>query len=266
MSETVQLIPSQPPAKRRRFLIPRSRRLTCDVLHFHKQVPLCPHHRMIRLDSLDKLRKSVPQRISWPVLFLKAYGLLAREFPVFRQTWMPFPWASIYEHDSSVGMLAIHREYQNESWLFWGRFNSPENRSLIDLQQQLDHYQTAPVKQTFKRYLQLSAIPNPLRRLLWWFNLNMSGSARSRRAGTFFLSTLSGRGAEIDMPPSFQTGVISYGPIDPHGRSRLTIAYDHRLMDGLQVAEGLQRVEQILNGVLADELSAMLPIGVQKSA
>ena len=266
MSETVKFNSSQPPVKRRRFLIPRSRRLTCDVLHFHKQVPLCPHHRSIHLGLLDTLRKSVPQRISWPVLFLKAYGLLARECPAFRQTWMPFPWPSIYEHDSSVGMLAIHRDYEGESWLFWGRFHSPESTSLIDLQQQLDRYQTAPVKETFKRYLQLSAIPNPIRRFLWWYNLNMSGSARSRRAGTFFMSTLSGRGAEIDMPPSFQTGVISYGPMDTQGRSRVTIAYDHRLMDGLLVADGLKRIEQILNGVLADELSAMLSPGVLKLA
>lgn len=221
---------------------------------------------MIQLGTLDSLRKSTPQRISWPVLFLKAYGLLAREFPVLRQAWMPFPWPSIYEHDSSVGMLAIHREYKNEPWLFWGRFCAPENSSLMELQQLLNHYQTSPVERTFKRYLILSAMPSPLRRLLWWMNLKVSGNARSRRTGTFFLSTLSGSGAEIDMPPSFQTGVISYGPINAEGRSRLTLAYDHRLMDGRLVAQGLQRLEQILNDVLADELRAMLDSDARKSA
>lgn len=266
MTMTVKFNPPQPPAKPRRFLVPRSRRLTCDVLHFHQQVPLCPHHRMIQLGTLDSLRKSTPQRISWPVLFLKAYGLLAREFPVLRQAWMPFPWPSIYEHDSSVGMLAIHREYKNEPWLFWGRFCAPENSSLMELQQLLNHYQTSPVERTFKRYLILSAMPSPLRRLLWWMNLKVSGNARSRRTGTFFLSTLSGSGAEIDMPPSFQTGVISYGPINAEGRSRLTLAYDHRLMDGRLVAQGLQRLEQILNDVLADELRAMLDSDARKSA
>ncbi len=267
MAETVRIesAPSPPP-RRRRFLIPRSRRLTCDVLHFHRQVPLCPHHRMVQLGPLDALRKSIPQRISWPVLFLKAYGLLAREYPAFRQTWMPFPWPSIYEHDSSVGMLAIHREHAGDSWLFWGRFNAPEDCSLVDLQKLLDHYQTAPVEQAFKRYLMLSAIPNPVRRFLWWYNLNLSGSARSRRTGTFFMSTLSGRGVEIDMPPSFQTGVISYGPIDSHGQSRVTIAYDHRLMDGLLVAESLKRIEQLLNGALADELRSLVCSGLKKSA
>lgn len=68
------------------------------------------------------------------------------------------------------------------------------------------------------------------------------------------------------MPPSFQTGVISYGPINAEGRSRLTLAYDHRLMDGRLVAQGLQRLEQILNDVLADELRAMLDSDARKSA
>lgn len=251
---------------RRRFLVPRSRRLSCDVLHFHQQVPLCPHHRMFHLAPLEELRKSCPTRISWPVLFLKAYGLLAREVPVFRQTWMPFPWPSIYQHDTSVGMLAINREYKGEAWLFWGRFQSPENSSLIDLQQQLDIYQNAPVKQSFKRFLRLSSVPNPFRRLIWWFNMQLSGAVRARRVGTFFLSTLASRGTEIAMPPSFQTGVVSYGPIDSHGRSRVTLAYDHRLMDGLLVADSLQRIEQILHGVLADELKTLIPNVESKTA
>lgn len=247
----------QSAGNRRRFLIPRSRRLTCDVLHFHRQVPLCPHHRMYLLGPLEGIRKACPFRISWPVLFLKAYALLAKQTPVFRQTWMSFPWPTIYQHDTSVGMLAIQREYQGEPWLFWGRFPSPENTPLPQLQQQLDRYQQQPVEQVFKRFLQLSAIPNPLRRFIWWCHMQLHGPTRSRRVGTFFLSTLASRGVEIDCPPSFQTGVLSYGPIDPEGHSRVTLAYDHRLMDGLLVADSLLRMEQILHGVLAEELKTL---------
>jgi hypothetical protein len=212
---------------------------------------------MIHLAPLDSLRKAAPTRISWPVLFLKAYALLAKETPVFRQTWMSFPWPSIYQHDTSVGMLAIQREYRGEPWLFWGRFPAPEATPLRELQQQLDRYQQQPVKQVFKRFLQLSAIPNPLRRFIWWCNLQLSGKTRARRVGTFFLSTLASRGVEIDCPPSFQTGILSYGPIDAQGHSRVTLAYDHRLMDGLLVADSLLRMEQILNGFLTEELQTL---------
>ena len=253
-------------ANRRRFLVPRSRRLTCDVLHFHQQVPLCPHHRMFHLAPLDAIRKSAPIRVSWPVLFLKAYAILARETPVFRQTWMSFPWPTIYQHDTSVGMLAIQREYQAEPWLFWGRFLAPEHTPLPELQRRLDRYQQLPVEQIFKLFLHLSLIPNPLRRFIWWCCMQLRGATRARRVGTFFLSTLASRGVEIDCPPSFQTGVLSYGPIDAAGDSRVTLAYDHRLMDGLLVADSLLRMEQILNGVLADELKSLTSSSESKPA
>ena len=266
MGRDDELQPALPTTEtRRRFLVPRSRRLTCDVLHFHRQVPLCPHHRLFHLGPLELVRKSVPTRISWPVLFLKAYGLLAREVPVFRQTWMSFPWPHIYQHETSVGMLAVQREHQGESWLFWGRFVAPEETSLLDLQKQLDAYQTAPVQQMFKQFLRLSSVPNPFRRFLWWIHMQLHGPLRARRVGTFFLSTLSSLGAEIVMPPSFQTGVVTYGPIDSHGHSRVTLAYDHRLMDGQLVANSLVRLQAILTGVLAEELQAMLPVEPAKS-
>ncbi len=200
------------------------------------------------------------------MLFLKAYALLAKETPVFRQTWMSFPWPTIYQHDTSVGMLAIQREYQGEPWLFWGRFLAPEHTPLPELQRRLDRYQQLPVEQIFKLFLHLSLIPNPLRRFIWWCSLQLRGATRARRVGTFFLSTLASRGVEIDCPPSFQTGVISYGPIDAEGHSRVTLAYDHRLMDGLLVADSLLRMEQILNGVLADELKSLTSSSESKPA
>ena len=87
--------------------------------------------------------------------------------------------------------------------------------------------------------------------------MQLSGAERAKRVGTFFLSSLAGRGAVIDCPPSFQTGVVSYGPIDTHGYSRVTLAYDHRLMDGMLVADALVKIEQILHGPLADELRSL---------
>ncbi len=221
---------------------------------------------MCQLGPLSTLRAASETRVSWPVLFLKAYALLAREVPVFRQTWMSFPWPTIYQHGTSVGMLAIQREFRGEPWLFWGRFHSPEDTPLLELQRQLDRYQQAPVEQVFQRFILLSAIPNPLRRLIWWCHLKLSGTTRSKRVGTFFLSTLASRGVEIDCPPSFQTGVLSYGPLDTQGHSRVTLAYDHRLMDGRLVADSLQRLEQILNGVLVEELRALAALSNSKPA
>lgn len=193
---------------------------------------------------------------------MKAYALVAREIPVFRQMYFRWPLANIYEHPHSVFMLAIAREFRAERWLFWGRFSAPESRSLADLQKQLEGYTRGDVKSVFKKQYQLSGLPSPLRRLVWNWNLNTSGRVRARRTGTAFLSTLAGRGAEIGLPPSLHTGNLTYGPMDEAGRSRITIAYDHRLMDGAIVAEFLERLEATLCGAVADELVRANPRAV----
>lgn len=232
----------------------RSRALTIDVLHYYRKVPTCAHDRWCDLSHIARIRESAAQRISWAVLFIKAFGLVAAKFPVLRQTYLPYPWPHVYEHPHSVAMIATHRAFRGEPWLFWSRFSAPEKRPLVELQQRLEHCQTAPVEEVFLRQLQLSGFPRPLRRCLWWWTLNVSGLKRAKRTGTFFLTTLAGRGAEIQHPPAFLTANLTYGPLDDASRSRVTIAYDHRLTDGLLIADCLAQIEATLNGPLSEEL------------
>lgn len=241
----------------RRFRLPRSRRLTTDVLFFHRRVPVCPHDRVIDLSPLRDIRAACPHRISWSLLFLKAFGMVAQSQPVLRQLYFPWPWASVYEHPSTVAMMAIHRDFHDEPWLFWGRFQQPESTSLAKLQSRLEKYLTDPVERVFRQQLQLSALPTPLRRALMWWNLNAFGPARAKRTGTAFLSTIAGQGAEIQCPPAFLTSNLTYGPMDDAGRCRLTIGYDHRLMDGRVVAIALRQIEDVLNGAIATELEQL---------
>ncbi|MFM7866150.1 MAG: hypothetical protein ACKPHU_18205 [Planctomycetaceae bacterium] len=206
------------------------------------------------LGPLAELRTAAPARISWAALFIRAFGKVSAEIPQLRQMWLTWPWPHLYQHPESVAVLTVHREFQNEPWLFWGRIRSPELRSLTDLQACIDDFQNQPVETRFSRELQLAALPTPLRRIIWWWNLHVAGAARARRLGTFFLSTLAGRGAEIQLPPSVQTGCLTYGPLDAQGISRVTLAYDHRIMDGVLVARILERLEQILLLEIAAEL------------
>lgn len=238
----------------RRFILPRSRRLTTDVLHFSRKVPLCPHDRVCDLSLLRDLRSQMPVRISWSLLFIKAFALVAQQRPVLRQLYFSYPWATVYEHPFSVAMLAVHRDFRDEPWLFWGRFVQPETKSLSELQAALVRYQTEHVERIFRQQLRLSGLPTALRRTLWWWNLNVSGKARARRTGTCFLSTLAGQGAEIQSPPAFLTSNMTYGPLNEDGRCRVTISYDHRLMDGHVVASALHDLEQMLHTQIVDEL------------
>ena len=236
----------------------RCRTLSIDVLHYHRQVPTCAHDRICNFSRLEELRRSVPRRISWTMLFLKAYGKVAADCPQLRQIYMSWPWAHVYQHPHSVAMLAVERHFRDERWLFWGRFSRPEKKPLLELQQTLERYQREPVEDVFHRQLQISGIPKPLRRCLWWWTLNISTRKRVRRTGSYFLTTLAAQGAEIQHPPAFLTTNVTYGPLDASGRCRVTVAYDHRLMDGVLMARNLAELESTLNGPIREELEQLV--------
>ena len=238
----------------RRLRLPRSRALCVDVLHYHRKVPTCAHDRVCDLSQVAAARESAAVRISWSLLFIKAFGLVAAQRPVLRQTWFSYPWPHLYEHPETVAMIATHREFRGEPWLFWSRFTAPERHALTALQSKLEEYKSGPPEEIFERQILFSALPTPLRRLIWAWNLHVSGRTRAKRTGTCFLTTIAGSGAEIQHPPAFLTTNMTYGPLDERNRSRVTIAYDHRLMDGLYIAETLAELEATLNETIAAEL------------
>lgn len=243
------------------FLIPRSRRLTWDLLWFHQAVPLCGHDRQFGLGPVAEARSAAAVRISWPAIFMKAYALVAAQVPELRQTWFRWPWAHLYQHPHSVGVLTVQREYQGERWLFWGKISTPETMSLLEIQQHIDLFTQDNPRKQFRSELKLSQLPTLLRRLIWAGYLHGSGKVRAERLGTFFLSTLSGQGTEIQVPPSIQTGCLTYGPLDSLGRARVTLAYDHRVMDGALVAECLVILERtLLETVRAELLQLAHPV------
>lgn len=239
----------------RRLAIPRSRALVIDLLHFEKSVPTVAHDRNVNLASVRSLRENTG--VSWPALFIKAFGIVSQEFPILRQCYMKWPWPHLYEHPFSVAVVAVSREYREQEWLFFAPIERPEQMSLYDLQQRIENYKKLPVEHVFGTQVRASALPTMLRRILWWYRINISGLKRAKRLGTFGLTTISGQGATIQNPPGILTSTMTYGPIEDDGNCRLTISYDHRLFDGLFVARVLQRTEEVLCGVVADELASM---------
>lgn len=241
----------------RRLAIPRSRRLVIDLLRLSRHVPTTPHDRLIDLSVVAAARERSVQRISWAILFIKAFAIVAAKYPPLRQIYMPWPWPHLHQHPHSTATIVTHREVDGEPWLFWSRFPRSDELPLNYLQAHLDRRQTEPVQNIFKRQWRLSAFPSWIRRIVWWLTLNVSGVTRVKRCGTFFLTTIGSRGAEISHPPGFLTSGLTFGPIDDRSRSRVTLAYDHRLLDGRMVADILADLEQTLNGVIAEELVEM---------
>ena len=238
----------------RRMRVPHSRRLSCDLLHFNRRVPLCGHDRESDLSAVAAARQHCSTRISWAALFMKAYAVVAREIPQLRQTWHSFPWPHLYQHAHSTGIVTVQRHIDNEPWLFWGRIGHLDELPLTVIQQRIDRFTTEPCETIFRTQLQMARLPFPLRRFIWWWNLNVATRARAKRVGTFMLSTLAGRGVSIQVPPSIHTGCLTYGPLNERHVSRITLAYDHRIMDGALVATALCDLERVLNSQLVEEL------------
>lgn len=234
-----------------------NRALVLDLLHYARQVPSFPLERICQMGELAVLRRLAPTRISWPALFLKAYGLAAAETPQLRQTLFQWPWPHVYEHPTSVAMLSVHRQYRGEDRLCFGRVLRPESLPLVDLQAQIDTYKNGPVEVMFRRQVWLSRLPTWLRRIGWWSTLHLQGDVRARRLGTFGMSVLAGQGANNRWHPSIHSTNLSYGTLDRYGEMPVTLIYDHRLIDGYLVSGVLRRLEEILRGPIARELVQM---------
>ena len=86
-----------------------------------------------------------------------------------------------------------------------------------------------------------------------WLGLNI-GRQRPNYFGTFQLSVYSGLGAESLNPLTPLTTLLNYGQIDEHGSVDVRVHYDHRVMDGANVARALERLEAIMNTAVVDEL------------
>jgi hypothetical protein len=232
------------------------RQFIIDLIHFARQVPSTPVARTVNVSELVKARSEHPARPSWQVLFMKAYALVGSKNPPLRRALLQFPWAHLYEHPWMNCALAIERSYEGEPVVFVGLFRAPEKQTLGQLQDALIWYKHQPLDQVgvYRQALRVSRAPLPVRRLLWWSTLNVSGFKRAKRFGTFGLTSYGALGAESLHPISPLTTTLTFGPISPAGDVVIKLIYDHRVLDGAYIARRLRDIEVALNGPILKEL------------
>jgi hypothetical protein len=247
-----------PEPKGRSVPLSEPRRFIIDLLHFARQVPSVPVSREMDVSALVAARAAHPTRPSWALILMRAYGLVCAKNPPLRRALLTFPRPRLYEHPISVCALALEREYQGEEGIFVGLFRGPEVPSLVRLQEPLEWYRKTPLHEIgfYRQALRVSRLPWPVRWLLWWSTLNVSGFKRAKRFGTFGLSSYGSLGAESLHPISPLTTTLTYGPIDADGRVCVKLIYDHRVLDGAYIARRLEELEATLNGPILEELRA----------
>ncbi len=158
------------------------------------------------------------------------------------------PLAAPLRIPASNATVIIERDYHGEPGLFSISIKEPARQSLRDIGRQLEHASTAPVEaiKDFRRTIQFTRLPPPLRRAFWWLCLNI-GRQRGNYFGTFGVSVYSALQAESLHPLSPLTTLLNYGVMSSDGVLDVRIIYDHRVMDGATVARALARLEKILN-------------------
>lgn len=241
-----------------RRLLPINRRLVTDLLFFSKRIPHQALTRYCDLSRLCEIKRSLSSHVGWAALFVKAYSHLAQRHPNLRQSYMPWPVAHLYQHPANIARLSVSREYNGEECVFYARIHQPEKLSIVELQQSIQRWKSAPVESiiNYRRQWNVARLPTLIRRLLWWMTLNISGRIREGRFGTFVLTTVASEGAVSIHPPSVVGTTLTYGPVAEDGSVRITVVYDHRIIDGAFVARVLQELEQELNGPICDELAS----------
>ena len=234
-----------------------SRALVLDILFFARNVPQFPVERTMNLGHLARCRTRAEMRISWCVLFCKAYAMVANEFPELRRCYLRWPWPHLFQHDASTATIAINRRQNGQDRLFLGQLWQPESTSLAGLQSRLSQLQQQPLEEVFSRQVRFSRFPTWLRRLIWWWRIHLSPHRRARRLGTFGLSVLAGEGAFNRHHLHFLTTSVTYGPLEESGKMLVTLLCDHRVLDGMTAARALNQLESVLQGPITRELCAL---------
>ena len=86
--------------------------------------------------------------------------------------------------------------------------------------------------------------------------LNVSGYKRCKRWAPSASPAWAALGAEAE-PTGPSTSVLSSGPIDAAGNVHITVSFDHRVVDGANMARCLTEMEQALHGPTLNELVSL---------
>jgi hypothetical protein len=242
------------------------RKVVCDLIHFAHRIPTVPVQQVMDVSRLVAIRERLPVRVGWCALFTKAFALVARKMPELRRAYVEYPVARLYQHPNSVASVAIERDFRGEPGVFFAYVPSPETMPLPELENVLRNYKEAAVEDVFGFILRFYRLPRLLRRMLWWYILNVRGARKAQFLGTFGVSVYSSLGAESLHPLSPLSTTLNYGVISPAGHVPVRIVYDHRAMDGATVARALGQLAEVLNEPIYQELVTLAESGEARSA
>ncbi|RMF40853.1 MAG: hypothetical protein D6753_10825 [Planctomycetota bacterium] len=237
----------------------QDRAIVMDLLWLARKQPMFPVERWVDVSPLAALRNQMAPKISWAVLFTRAYGIVSRQIPELRQCYGGWLRPAAYQTDSVVVMMSVSRQVDGQERLFFARFLDPDVKSLAALQSDLEWYTREDVGRAFRQQVTFARMPWIWRRPILWWRHRVALRKRAYRMGTGGISVLAREGVLNRLHPTPLTSSLNYGPVDASGRSWVTLQCDHRLIDGMLAAQALNAIANCLNNEVLRELHSLLP-------
>jgi hypothetical protein len=236
-----------------------ARRLVIDLMH--ASVPLVAVTRTMNLKRLVEARATLAERPGWAPLIIKAYAILARDEQSLRSYYLKWPWPHFYELPKTIATIAISRDDIGKDALVFLKIGEPDTLSLTEIDTTIRRGKIDPIDSIpfLKRTVRVARLPLPLRRIIWALALNI-GRHRANNFGTFSITSIASLGAESALVRVPGPCVLTYGVVNPDHTMNVLFHWDHRIYDGILAARSMKRLEEVLNGVIADELLAGRPL------
>jgi hypothetical protein len=242
--------------QRRRF--PRNRLTVLEIIQAAKSVPAFPLETTIPVTKIEAARKAANVRVGWTAIFAKAFAKVCDENDQLRETFISLPFASLYQHPTSVCSVSVHRKDDaGADRLIWGRIESASSKSLVEIQQYLNDCVSLPLTEVYREGLLLERTWWFVRKIAWWWIMRCSGRKKSKLIGTFSISSLGGKGCLNSFHPLITTSSIAFGPIGSDGLMRVVLICDHRVLDGMAGAAALQSLANVLQTSIIEELGLL---------
>lgn len=218
-------------------------------------VPLTVVKRTMRLERLVKARAARAVRPGWAAMFAKAFSIVALDEPCLRTLYLKWPWPRLYEARWSVGMVAVVREAFDKEVPLLAKIHTPDELPLAEVNDRIQRVKRGPTDDLphIQTTLWVGGMPLLLRLLLCTIGLNY-GPLRGENFGTFIVSSIATFGAEHVVAQAPGPNLVTYGLLGANHTIEVLLHFDHRVYDGIVSARALRRLEEVLNGAIADEL------------
>jgi hypothetical protein len=236
------------------------RRVVIDLMRASADVPFVAVRRALNVERLATARRALETRPAWAVIFAKGFAVLAGEQPLLRTAFLKWPWSRFFEYPQTTAMIVVVPDAAPDGVLLFP-IRAPDLVALGEADGWLRKAKSAPIDATpfFRRTHIIARLPLPLRRLAWAIGLN-TGRHRAKHFGTLLITSVAAfGGGEVEAlaPGPF---ILSYDKVAADGSIDVMVRWDHRITDAAVIGTALSRLEQILNGQIADELRALGPV------